>query len=160
MDTQEKKYDREYIYPLLKKVLIGSLSTHDNGAIRSRYLVFACDAGLRNFYLITHKLTEKIGQIEKNPNAALCVLSTGEKLDDYSEIIASGSIRILSDFNDPAVQEGFKYLSEKSAMLSMMQKGGSLGDYKMLKLECSEIVFRVYRDILKNAPKTVIRNMP
>lgn len=88
------------------------------------------------------------------------MLSTGEKLDDYSEIIASGSIRILSDFNDPAVQEGFKYVSEKSAMLSMMQKGGSLGDYKMLKLECSEIVFRVYRDILKNAPKTVIRNMP
>lgn len=157
MDKKIEDYSPSAIFPFLQKTLSGSLCTMKSGGINARFMVFACDNELKNYYMLTHKLTEKISEIKTNPTGALSIISTSDKLDDYAETTVSGKLSILTNFDDDDTQKGFKLLCSKSSMVQMMYDSGSMGDYVMIKLSAKEVVFRVYRDILKNVPKTTLR---
>lgn len=153
------KYDAGNIYPLLNKVLFCSLSNHpsEKEPINARFMVFACEKNLSKFYFLTHKETLKVRELKKQPVVTASILSTAEVLDDYSETIVHGTAKIMTEFSDKTVQAGFKSLIAKSGMIKMLYDSGSMGDYVMIVLESHTVNFRVYKDILKNVPKTVIR---
>jgi hypothetical protein len=152
---QIKKYDCAFIYPLVKKVLHGTFSTKHGNELNSRTMMFACQEDLRVFYLVTHEGTEKIKDLEKDPAAALCVLSTSDKLDDYSDTAVVGTCTLLRDFHHPDVQAGFKLLAAKSTTMQLLYNSGNMGEYCMIKMQINKITFRVYRDIILNVPKTI-----
>lgn len=152
-------YTTEFIYPLVEKVLHCTMCTHapDSDAINTRVMLFACDADLGRVYMLTHNATSKIAELRANPSATACVLSTAEVLDNSSETIFQGTVRLKVEIDDPEVQGGLRALARKSGIVQALLDGGSLGEYVLLVLDTSEVIFRVYKDVLANADKTRIR---
>lgn len=150
-------YTAEYIYPLLQKTLYCSFATHQGRDIRSRFLVFACLTDLKAFYFLTRKGSAKVRQLKADPQATACILSTSETLDDLSETIVVGEAEALSDLEHPAARAGLERLAEKAREVRRLLEGGGLGEYVLLRLLTRELQFRVYQDVISDAPGTVIR---
>ncbi len=156
MDQVLTSYEVSYINKVLQRTELASLNTFKDSGINSRFMHFACNDELKEFYFITHKASDKVNEINMNPAATVSIISQGEKLADYCETTARGNIRIVNDINNTAARRALKYLSEKSAFAKMISDHGSLGDYVVLLLDVKQVVFRVYRDVVNNVPKTVI----
>ena len=155
----KKNYNVKFIYRSLERVLFCSLATfsEEGNNINGRFMIFACDKNLEKFYFLSHRDAAKIKELKKNPKATICILSTADMLDDYSETIVKGIIKMEDNFSDKEVQKGLKLMAKRTRMLEMLIRGSSLRDYRMLTLTTEEITFRIYKDILDKMPKTIIR---
>ncbi len=155
----KKTYNVNFIHRTLKRVLFCSLSTFsdERNDINGRFMIFACDKNLKKFYFLSHHDTAKVKDIKKNPKATICVLATADMLDDYSETIVKGIVKMVDNFSDTEVQKGLKLMAKRARRLATLIRGSSLRDYKMLILTTEEITFRIYKDILDKVPKTIIR---
>ncbi len=155
-------YDAAQIHAALHQAETAAFSTFRDGAINSRFMIFACDEALRHFFLMTHRETDKVGEVSANANATACVLAIpeGGKLEDSCEATVAGKVTVSDDIDCPWVQEGLRRLAEKSPPVKALLDGGSLGPYRVLRLDSDSVVFRTYRDAVSNVPKTVLRFAP
>ena len=151
------EYDAPFIYSILSRTLFSSFCTINKDRINSRVMVFACTPDLKTFYTVTNKLTEKISELESNPYVNLLILASSNMLDDYSETQMHGKAEICSEAGSAVVKEALDLLSEKSSMIKALRDSGSLGDYVITKINAEEIDFRIYKDILQNIPKTLLK---
>lgn len=149
-------YPPETIRQHLDAARYGVLSTRAGEAIHSRFMVFACREDLERFFLLTDGSTDKVAELRANPHAALSVLTTADRLDDFAETVVRGHVAIVDDFASEAVQQGLPRLAAKAPMIDGLLQSGSLGSYVMLELAPDQLVFRIYRDIVRNEPKTVM----
>jgi general stress protein 26 len=156
MEQVMTNYKADYIDKVLQRTELASLNTFTDGGINSRFMHFACDESLKEFYFMTHKDSDKISEIRQNPEATVSIISQGEKLADYCETTAKGRISIFSDIHDEAVKKGMRYLAEKSAMVKALLDRDSMGELLFLRMDVRQVVFRVYRDIVNNVPKTIL----
>lgn len=157
-DWVDEQYTPEFIFKTMGGTEhCANCSIAEDGTINTRIMSFACDPELRRFYFMTHKAAPKLADYAKNPSVSVLVFSMAKDLGDFSETAAKGKLSVHSDFNSPAVQEGLRLLGEKNRMAKAIADKGSLGDYVVLELLTSEISFRIFRDIMKNVPKTTIK---
>jgi hypothetical protein len=120
-------------------------------------MLFASERELNVFYLLTARSTLKVEELQANPSATLSVLSKADEISDYTETTVIGTVTLHDEFPSAPVQTGLGLLAKKSTMIQAVLDNGSLGDYVVLVLRPAEIVFRKYRDVLANAPKTILR---
>lgn len=136
----------------------GAFSTLRDGAINSRFMVFAADDRLENFYLLTHEATEKVGEVKANSQATLCVLAQppGTSLDESSELTVVGRTEVSADFGGPWVETGLRHLAKRAPEVQIMLDGRDLGPYRLIRLASDKLVYQTYGGAAARAPKTVV----
>ncbi len=157
MDEQQKKYIKDVIVPILEPRKHATLSTMKGFKINSRFMIFACSKELDSFYFMANKESDKIDEIKKNSLVTAAILSSGYDISDYSETIISGDIKILDDFDSPGLKKGLRLLRAKSDVVKDMKRPYMIESTVILELVTKEIVFRFYKDVLQNVPRTSIR---
>lgn len=155
--VQSNDYSGAAIHAELKKNMFALFNSYKGEEIYTRTIIFACTEDLNFFYFITHGDSEKIKQIRDNNRVSLGIFSKRTPLDDSVDVCAVGRAGILEDFNHPHVQQGLHLLAEKSPMMQMLIDSGGMNGYCMIKTDISELTFRIYKDILANVPKTILR---
>lgn len=150
--------DVERIYEKLHGAKVGALCTLHQGAINSRFMLYACDRTLRRFYMLTHHGTDKIEELTANSQATLCVLCLPPdgSLDESCEATVLGRAAITGQFGG-FVPEALKLLAEKSPQVSAMLDAEALGGYRVIRLDVAALVFRTYQEALVDKSKTILR---
>jgi hypothetical protein len=157
MPNSNGNYDASYIFNIINKEKYCWLNTISPEGIESRIMTFASDNEMKRFYFLSFKVGAKVSEIKSNPNVTLAISPAYEKLEDCSQTTVIGKVTILNDFKDPSVQEGFRLVLAKDDHAQMLFDSGTLGDYVMMRLDTKSLSFGIYRDLIRNLPKTIIR---
>ena len=156
MANSQAKYDADYIFNTINKEKYCWLNTIGPDGINSRIMTFASDTALRRFYFLSFKTGQKVDEIKANPNVTLTISPAYEKIEDCSQTVVIGNVSMLDNFKDELVQEGFRLILAKDDHAQMLFDGGGMGDYVMMKVDVKRLSFGIYKDLIKNLPKTVL----
>jgi len=157
MANSNGNYEPDFIFNIINKEKYCWFNTISPEGIDSRIMTFASDEKLKRFYFLSFKTGAKVSEINANPNATLSISPAYDKLDDCSQTVVMGKVTILADFKDPSVQEGFLLILAKDDHSQMLFDSGTLGDYVMMRLDTKSLSFGIYKDLIRNLPKTIIR---
>ncbi|MFE5427788.1 MULTISPECIES: pyridoxamine 5'-phosphate oxidase family protein [Bacillaceae] len=98
---------KEKVLNIIRDHKIGVLSTVENNKPHSRYMTFLNDE--LTLYTPTSGKTEKIDEIEKNPNVHILIGYDNEGLgDSYLEISGTSKINDSQDLKDKLWNESFE----------------------------------------------------
>lgn len=145
------------VFAALEKLHFGALNTFRGTDINSRFMHFACDPTLRNFYFLTPSNAAKINEISLNPRGSFSALGSTEPVGDSSQTLVIGDFTVLGDIHDPEVRQGLQWLGRKDPNIGMILESGTLGNYAFLLLRTREIQFSVYKELRAHAPKFTVR---
>ncbi|HEY3445988.1 MAG TPA: pyridoxamine 5'-phosphate oxidase family protein [Myxococcales bacterium] len=143
----------------LKLAQTTTFCTFRNGSINARCMLFANEESLRRFFVLTHRATEKLEDLQADHRATLCILSlpaSGE-LEQAAETIVQGTTVVTASYSDDWVPDALRRLARKQPQLAAMVQAETLGDYRLVRLDASRLVFRTYQETLLNVPKTILQ---
>ena len=151
--------DTSRVSVALKLAKTATFCTLRDSAVNARCMLFACDDSLRHFFLLTHRATEKLEELQADSRATLCILSLPASgvLEEAAETTVMGRAVVTASFTDEWVPDALRRLAQKQPQLEAMLEAQTLGDYRMVRVDAGRIVFRTYEDTLLDTPKTILQ---
>lgn len=143
---------QQEIQAQLSQASFGTLVTRDQESLFSRSMLFAYD-GVRDFFFVTHRSRDKLGQIHRDGQGLLHVGVLAPNVVSSCDVRATGRIEEI----DPPGAEfarGVELLGQKNAMIRDLMASSAGEDYALLRLRADEIVGWSYQQAVDQLPKT------
>lgn len=137
----------------LEKADVASVATSAGIHLRQRMMHFAIDKDFQ-IYLSSMKGDPKTIQITGNPAISLLVHNPGEDLNSSSEVEITGRVFVIKD--DVQRRRSLEMLSKRSPVVNYLVQSDNESTLACLKVVPQTIKSRVFSEIVKGAPPTVL----
>jgi uncharacterized pyridoxamine 5'-phosphate oxidase family protein len=146
-------HTREEILSLLKEADVGAVATISGDKMRTRMMHFAVDDDFRVF-VATMKGDPKTLQMTHHPSLSLLVFSPAPDFNQSKEVEITGTPVFVQDVHER--EKALQMTARKSPVVKYMMESGNAGLLDCIKVEPREIKLRVFGEIVRGTPPTVV----